>query len=34
MAFVDLLAAIVIISNAVKGVLMLQLSRDLGPVVS
>ncbi len=29
MAFVDLLAAIVILSNAVKGVSMLQLSRDL-----
>jgi len=29
MAFVDLLAAIVILSNAVKGVSMLQLSRDI-----
>ena len=29
MAFVDLLAAIVILSNAVKGVSMLQLARDL-----
>lgn len=29
MAFVDLLAAIVILSNAVKGISMLQLSRDI-----
>ena len=29
MAFVDLLAAVVILSNAVKGVSMLQLSRDI-----
>jgi hypothetical protein len=29
MPFVDLLAAIVILSNAVKGVSMLQLARDL-----